>query len=173
MYLNGDAWSAYFRDFERSAFRLEVHQTYTMPAERSSFCAFQAGDPMPEDFNARWHRIIRGHVEAGRTMTRVKIVRRPLTPYSRYLFSWAVPTNVAAGENYRVIDLTDRPNSGLPEQDFWMFDETAVVHLDYRPDGTQIKRELITGDITPYLEWQRIALSESVPFAEYAKGTDV
>ncbi|CAL9465459.1 DUF6879 family protein [Streptomyces sp. enrichment culture] len=173
VYLDGDEWKAYFRDFQRSAFRLETHQTYTMPGENTTFSAFKAGEPMPEGFNARWHGIIKGHVEAGRTMTRAKIVRRPLTPYSRYLFSWAVPTNVAAGEDYRIIDLTDRPNPGLPEQDFWMFDETTVVELNYRPDGTQINRELITGDITPYLEWRRIALAASVPFEEYAKALEI
>ncbi|KUO19002.1 DUF6879 family protein [Streptomyces dysideae] len=173
MYLDGDEWEAYFRDFKRSAFRLEVHQTYTMPGEAATFGAFLAGEPMPDGFNARWHQTIREHAAAGRTMTRAKIVRQPLTPYSRYSFSWGVPTNVAAGEDYRVIDLTDGSNPGLPEQDFWMFDETTVVHLNYRPDGTQINRELITGDITPYLEWKRIALAESVPFEQYAKGLDV
>ncbi|MCI3272636.1 DUF6879 family protein [Streptomyces cylindrosporus] len=138
MYLDGDEWNAYFRDFKRSAFRLEVHQTYTMPGEAATFRDFLAGERMPDGFNSQWHRTICAHAAAGRTMTRAKTVRRPLTPYSRYLFSWAVPTNVAAGEDYRIVDLTDRPNPGRPEQDFWMFDETTVVHLNYRPDGTQI-----------------------------------
>ncbi|WP_406000107.1 DUF6879 family protein [Streptomyces sp. NBC_00829] len=64
-----------------------------------------------------------------------KLVGRPLTDYSRYLFEWAIPGNVEAGEDYRIVDATDR-EVGVPIQDFWMFDETAVVHLNYRPDGT-------------------------------------
>ncbi|WP_405617285.1 DUF6879 family protein [Streptomyces sp. NBC_01508] len=166
--LDGDKWQAYFRDFKRSAFRLEVHQTYTMPAEAETVRAFLAGDPMPDGFNAPWHDLIRGHATAGRTMTRAKVVRRPLTDYSLYLFEWCVPENVAAGESYQIVDLTNRPNPGLPEQDFWLFDESSVVHLNYRPDGTQINRELIQEpDIGKYLAWRDIALESAVPFGAY------
>ena len=168
VYLDGDEWKAYFRDFKRSAFRLEVHQTYTMPAEAETFRAFLAGEPMPDGFNERWHQTIRSHTAAGRSMTRAKLVRRPLTPYSRYLLGWGVPGNVEAGEDYRIVDLTDRPNPGLPEQDFWMFDETTVVHLNYRSDGTQINRELIQDpDIDKYLAWRDLALESAVPFSAY------
>jgi hypothetical protein len=168
VYLDGDEWKAYFRDFKRSAFRLEVHQTYTMPVEAETVRAFLTGESMPEDFNAAWHQTIRGQAAAGRTMTRAKIVHRPLTPYSRYLFEWCIPGNVAAGEDYRIVDLSDQPNPGLPEQDFWLFDETTVVHLNYRPDGTQINRELIQNpDISKYLAWRDLALESAVPFSVY------
>lgn len=168
VYLDGEEWQAYFRDFKRSAFRLEVHQTYTMPAEAETVGAFLAGEPRPEDFNAPWHQTLREHAAAGRTMTRAKIVRRPLTPYSRYLFEWCIPGNVAAGEDYQIIDLTGRSNPGLPEQDFWLFDEVTVVHLNYRPDGTQINRELIQQpDLGKYLAWRDLALESAVPFSAY------
>ncbi|MFI2617768.1 DUF6879 family protein [Streptomyces sp. NPDC018584] len=166
--LDGDAWQAYFRDFKRSAFRLEVHQTYTMPAEAEMVREFLAGAGKPEGFNAAWHRTIRDHVRAGRTMTRAKIVRRPLTPYGRYLFEWCIPGNVAAGENYQIVDVTKRPIPGLPEQDFWLFDESTVVHLNYRSDGTQINRELIQDpDVGKYLAWRDLALESAVPFSVY------
>lgn len=166
--LDGDEWASYFRDFRRSAFRLEVHQTYTMPAEAESVRAFLSGTDRPEGLSASWHQEIRGHVAAGRTFTRAKVVRRPLTPYSQYLFEWCIPGNVAAGEDYQIIDVTDRPNPGLPEQDFWMFDETTVVHLNCRPDGTQINRELIAEpDLSKYLAWRELALEHAVPFRDY------
>ncbi|MER6422691.1 DUF6879 family protein [Streptomyces sp. NPDC001137] len=168
VYLDGDDWKTYFRDFKRSAFRLEVHQTYTMPGEAETFRAFRSGEPMPTDFNKTWHQTIRVNVSSGRTMTRAKVVRRPLTPYSRYLFAWGIPGNVEAGEDYRILDVTERPNPGLPEQDFWMFDETTVVHLNYRQDGTQINRELIRDpDIGKYLAWRELALENAVPFRAY------
>ncbi|MEU0341279.1 DUF6879 family protein [Streptomyces bobili] len=66
--------------------------------------------------------------------------RRAALLYSRYLFAWRVPGKRDGGEDYRIVDLTDRRNPGLPEQDFWLIDETTVVHLNYRADGTQIKR---------------------------------
>ncbi|MEV6485037.1 DUF6879 family protein [Streptomyces sp. NPDC051576] len=168
VYLEGDQWKAYARDFKRSAFRLEVHQTYTMPAESETFHSFLAGKPMPEGFNGAWHKTLRDHATAGRTMTRAKIVRRPLTPCSRYSFAWGIPGNVDAGEDYRIIDVTEKGNPGLPEQDFWMFDETTVVHLNYRPDGTQVNRELIQEpDVEKYLAWRDLALEIAVPFSAY------
>ncbi|MFI6641866.1 DUF6879 family protein [Streptomyces sp. NPDC050504] len=168
IYLDGDEWQSYFRDFKRSAFRLEVHQTYTMPAEAETVRGFLAGEQMPEGFNVQWHDLIRDHATAGRRMTRAKIVRRPLTDYSRYLFEWCIPGNVSAGEGYQIVDVTERPNSGIPEQDFWLFDETTVVHLNYRSDGTQINRELIQNpDIGKYLAWRDLALESAVPFGAY------
>ncbi|MET9532636.1 DUF6879 family protein [Streptomyces sp. NPDC006649] len=168
MLLDGEEWQAYFRDFKNSAFRLEVHPVYTMPAEAETVRDFLAGEPIPEAFNASWHTTAREHAAAGRTMTRAKVVRRPLTDYSRYLFEWCIPGNVEAGEDYQIVDLTDRPNPGLPDQDFWLFDETTVVHLNYRPDGTQINRELVSSpDLRQYLAWRDLALENAVPFRGY------
>lgn len=166
--LDGDEWQSYFRDFKRSAFRLEAHQIYTMPGETEAVRAFLAGDEKPDVFNSVWHKLISDHAAAGRTMTRAKLVRRPLTDYSRYLFEWCIPGNVAAGENYQIVDLTDKEIPGLPEQDFWMFDETTIVHLNYRPDGTQVNRELIQDpDLGKYLAWRDLALENAVPFSAY------
>ncbi|MFC5668199.1 DUF6879 family protein [Kitasatospora misakiensis] len=126
-----------------------------------------SGDPVPEGFNSEWHDRIRGRHAAGRTMTRAKLVRLPLTDYSRHLFDWCIPGNVAAGEDYRIVDLTTQ-DLDLPDQDFWLFDESVVVHMNYRPDGTQINRTLIENpDISKYLRWRDLAISESVPFAEW------
>ncbi|MBO0916628.1 hypothetical protein J1C73_20630 [Streptomyces laculatispora] len=168
MLLDGEEWQAYFRDFKRSAFRLETQQVYTMPAEAETVRSFLAGEARPKDFNATWHETIRDHAAAGRTMTRAKVIRTPLTDYSRYLFEWCIPGNVEAGEAYQIVDLTDRPNPGLPDQDFWLFDETTVVHLNYRPDGTQINRELVSSpDLRKYLAWRDLALENAVPFRGY------
>jgi hypothetical protein len=168
--LDGDEWKVYFRDFKSSAFRLEVHQVYTMPNEQSGIALFLAGKDKPADHNARWHETIRANIAAGKTMRRAKIVRRPLTDYLRYQFAWTLDDNVAAGEDYRIIDVTDR-SVGLPDQDFWMFDEEIVVDMNYRPDGTQASRELVESpDLKQYIRWRDIALKESVPFSEYRAG---
>lgn len=48
-------------------------------------------------------------------------------------------------------------------------DDHGLPLTGTRADGTQINRELFAGNTGPYLEWQRIALAHSVPFAEYVK----
>jgi hypothetical protein len=77
---------------------------------------------------------------------------------------------VAAGEDIRILDLTSQPNPGLPSQDFWLFDETSVVRMDYDDQGVQLGRELLEGiDPALYAEWQRLALAHAQPYAEYVK----
>lgn len=166
--LDGEEWQSYTRDFERSAFRLEVHPVYTMPGEAEDFHRFLAGESMPDGFNAEWHDRIRANIVAGKTMRRGKIVRRPFTDYTLYLLQWAICGNVDAGEDYQILDLTDKENPGLPDQDYWLFDDETVVLMNYRPDGTQISRELLDDpDLEQYRKWRDLALSLAVPFAEF------
>ncbi|NYI87952.1 hypothetical protein HNR02_001275 [Amycolatopsis endophytica] len=165
--MSNEVSSALFREFERSAFRLETLQTYTIPRDQASYGLFLAGEPKPEDYNLTWQASVRQHVVAGRTMQRAKVVRRPFSDYTRYLFAWAIPGNIAAGEDYRILDLTDR-ELGLPSQDFWLFDDETVLLLNFNPDGTLRDRELADpADLDLYRRWRDLALAEAVPFGEY------
>lgn len=168
MLLDGEQWRAHFDGYRREAFRLEVQPAYTMPKESESLSRFLRGEPKPVDHNTAWHQRVRGFVSAGRAIGRVRVVRRPLTDYQRYQFAWGIPGNIEAGEDIRILDATDR-DFGLPKQDWWLFDDSSAVHLNFRPDGTQINRELVTGDMRQYRSWKGIALEHSVPFAEYLK----
>lgn len=166
MLLDGESWRRYFDGFTSQAWRLETQPVYTMPKEAESLARFLRGEPKPEGHNAKWHARVRDYRRRGKYVGRVRVVRRPLTDYQRYQFAWGIPGNIAAGEDIRILDLTES-DLGLPDSDFWMFDETRVVRLNYRPDGTQINREVVEGDIAPYLKWKRIAVEASVPFTSY------
>lgn len=170
MLLDGEDWRRVFDSFRSEAWRFEAQPTYTMPREAENVARFLRGEPKPPDHNARWHERVRGYVAAKRWIGRVRVVRRPLTEYQRYQFAWGIPGNIAAGEDIRVLDVTDS-DYGLPltGQDWWMFDRSRVVHLNFRPDGTQINRELYEGDPGQHVEWQRVAMRHAVPFEEYVK----
>jgi hypothetical protein len=156
-----------FDDFERSAFRMETLQTYGIPGEQEEVSLYLQGAPKPDDPDSEWHQGIRNNVAAGKTMQRLKVVRRPFTDYTRFLFDWGIPDNVAAGEDYRILDVTGR-ESPVPEQDYWMFDESTVVLMNYNPDGSVRSRDVVeSGDVAEYLRWRDVALKESVPFDEY------
>ncbi|MGW1222219.1 DUF6879 family protein [Streptomyces californicus] len=174
MLLDGEDWRRFFDAFEREAWRFEAQPTYTMPKEQENLARFLRGESKPDDHNARWHERVRGYVESSKHIGRVRIVRQPLTDYQRYQFAWGIPGNIAAGEDIRVLDLTQE-DYGLPlsGRDWWMFDEIRIAHLNFRADGTQINREAYRGDPAPYREWKRIALEHAVPFEEYVKGFDV
>ena len=171
MRLEGEAWSRYFRDFQRSAFRLELRPFYTMPGEADELMRFKAGEKPPADYHYGWLDTMVAAREASKTVRRVRVVRRPLTDYIRYEFEWGFVYNVAAGEDIRVLVLTDAPGPELPDHDFWLFDESTVVKLLYRPDGTQIGRELVADpDLDTYLSWRDAAWQEAVPFRDYWAG---
>ncbi len=171
MRLEGEAWSRYFRDFRSSAFRLELRPFYTMPGEVDELRRFRAGEKPPCDYHYGWLDIMASARAAGRTVRRVRVVRRPLTDYISYEFEWGFVYNVAAGEDIRVLDLTDGPGPALPDHDFWLFDELTVVKLLYRQDGTQIGRELVAApNLDAYLSWRDAAWQVAVPFRDYWQG---
>ena len=162
--------SALFRDFEVSAFRLEVQQTYRIPAEQERLANFLAGQAKPVR-DTSWHQNVAAKVASGKDMRRAKIVRRPLTDYTRFLIAWGIPDNVRAGERYRIVDLTDR-QLDLPEHDFWFFDDKSVVVLDFAPDGTLRNRELFDKpDLGQYRYWRDLAWSNGISFDEWDAGT--
>ncbi|GAA4181959.1 hypothetical protein GCM10022252_07100 [Streptosporangium oxazolinicum] len=169
MLLDGESWKDFFDSFQRDAFRLETQPKYTMPAEAESLARFLRGEPKPDNHNAAWHRRVTGYVDAGKGIGRVRVVRRPLTDYQRYQLAWGIPGNIMAGEDIRILDLTDQVIDIPSDQDWWMFDDSSVVHLNFRPDGTQINRELIEGSSGPYRRWKQIAVENSVSFAQYMK----
>ncbi|MFE7115893.1 DUF6879 family protein [Streptomyces sp. NPDC057654] len=173
MLLDGEAWAAKFRDFQSEAWRLETLPAYNVPQEAEEIRAFQAGERIdPHAHSNEYTEDLKQVRREGRSKGRVHIVTRPLSDYLRYEFMYYLP-HAWAGEDIRIMDVTDRPNPLAGVQDFWMFDRQEVVLMNYEADGTQISREVFEGDVSPYLEYQRIALSESVPFEEYVKGLDV
>lgn len=167
MLLDRKEWIQHLEDYERSAWRFETQPTYTIPSEQETFGRFRAGEPMPEGHNAGWHDQVRSWVASGKTIGRVRMVRQPLTEYQRYQFSWAVPGNVEAGEDFRILDLTNL-KLDLPSFDFWMFDESIVVHLNFRPDGTLINHDRQENpDLEQYFKWRDTALVHAVRFGEW------
>ncbi|ARQ70130.1 DUF6879 family protein [Streptomyces marincola] len=174
MLLDGERWREFFDSFAREAWRFEAQPVYSMPREQENVARFLRGEAKPADHNRRWHERVQGFVTSGRRIGRVRVVRRPLTAYQRYQFAWGIPGNITAGEDIRVLDVTD-DDYGLPltGQDWWLFDDTRLAHLIFRPDGTQINRKAYEGDLAPFREWKRIALKYSVPFEEYVQGLDV
>ncbi|MFJ6697153.1 DUF6879 family protein [Streptomyces sp. NPDC091272] len=170
MRLDGDAWRAVFDSFQREAWRFEAQPTYTMPSEAENVARFLRGEPKPADHNARWHERVRNYTASGRRVGRVRVVTQPLTDYQRYQFAWGIPGNIAAGEDIRILDVTDE-DRGLPlgGVDWWLFDEERLVQLRFRADGTQIDRRCHEGELAPYREWKRVALASSIPFQQYLR----
>lgn len=173
MLLDGDAWQAKFRDFQSEAWRLETLPAYKVPQEEDDIRAFIEGQRIdPHAYSNEYTEDLKRVRREGKTKGRVHVVSRPLSTYLQYEFMYYRP-HAWAGEDIRILDVTGRENPLADIQDYWLFDKSTVVLMHYAADGTQTGRELYEGDVAPFLEYQRIALAESVPFEEYVKGIDV
>ncbi|MFC5217426.1 DUF6879 family protein [Streptomyces coerulescens] len=173
MLLDGEAWQRKFREFRSEAWRLETLPEYKVPQEEEDIRAYLAGSRIdPHRHSNAYTEDLKEVRREGKSKGRVHIVSRPLTTYLQYEFMYYRP-HAWAGEDIRIMDVTDRPNPLAGVQDFWMFDKKEVILMHYQEDGTQISREVYEGDVTSFVEYQRIALAESVPFEEYVKGLDI
>lgn len=171
MFLETDEWQRFFDTFKRYAWRLELHPVYTMPQEEENLRRYRSGERLPSDIETPWMKRVRGFVSSGRSIGRVHVVTQPLSEYLRFEFDWYYRHSVRAGEDIRILDLTGKPDPGLPDHDFYLFDDEQVVRMLYRPDGTQIGRELVENPpIEEYLRYRDIALEGAVPFREYWQG---
>lgn len=171
MRLEGEDWQRFFDDFEHSAWRLELHPVYAVPQEEETLGRWRAGKRLPDDHWSPWMERVAGYLRTGRSIGRAHVVRRPLSEYLRFEFEWYYQQHVKAGEDIRILDLTAEPDPGLPDHDFWLFDEQRVVQMLYRPDGTQIGREALEDpDVGAYLSYKDTALANAVPFTTYRAG---
>jgi hypothetical protein len=165
--LEGDDWRTFFDAHEREAFRLETRRSYGVESERAEYEHFLSTGHLDIPDADQWLTRVRHFRQTGRWVGRVHVLSRPLGDYLRYEFA-VYGFTVAAGEDVRILDVTEVEDSGLPKQDFWLFDEKSVVVMEYDDDGNQLGRELLEHvDSTPYVTWKRLALDLAVPFASY------
>ena len=133
-FLQGDALDNLFHSFTRTAFHLEVQDSYHTPEESGPFDLFLAGEPDDFSWHQPWLDLVRGAATAGKAMTRVRVVTVPHIGYTRWGLTVA-EHNIAAGEDIRWLPrhLTDA--SALPADDFWLFDDDHVVFTIFEPGG--------------------------------------
>jgi hypothetical protein len=167
--LDGDAWQRVLHGFKDSSFRLETLPEYKVPQEEDKIRRFLAGERIPDGYHSAWMDKLSDHAKHGRKVQRVRTLTRPLSIYLEFEFMYYAPHS-RAGEDIRILDLTDRVNPGLPAQDFYLFDDRQVVLMHYETDGTQVSRELLSDpELATYLQYKEDALRESIPLSEYLK----
>ncbi len=82
--LRGEAFDDLFRTFKRTAFHLELKDSYHVPEEAAPFRLFLEG--MQDDFawHQPWLRLVREATAAGKRVTRVRVVTIPHSDYVRW-----------------------------------------------------------------------------------------
>ncbi|MER7934242.1 MULTISPECIES: DUF6879 family protein [unclassified Streptomyces] len=163
--LGGEEFGRLFDAFERTAFRLETLAEYDVEEEREEITRFLAG----EDMGPEWHDNpwVRSMTDKRKIVSRVHVLRSPLTDYLRFELS-AYPGNIKAGEAIGIIDLAEQEVTGLPDHDFWLFDDRDVYRMHYTSEGRFTGGELLPADrLAEYQRYRDAALAHAVPFATY------
>jgi hypothetical protein len=157
-----------FASFRRTAFRLETLPAYSVAEEQEAFTAWREGKAPPAWLrNRKWLSMVADATAAGKSMQRVRVVRRPLSDYIRFELEWGYPSNIGAGEDIRILELRDDV-AELPDHDFWLFDDAVAVRMDYDDEG-RFLRPVEVSDAEPYRRGRDIALRRAVPLENWKR----
>ncbi|MET8364122.1 DUF6879 family protein [Micromonospora sp. NPDC005194] len=130
----GDAFDDLFRTFSRTAFHLEVQDTYETPEESEPLKLFLEGKPDDFGWHQSWLQLVEEATSVGRSVTRARVVTVPHVDYTRWGLTVA-ELNIAAGEDIRWLPRHHAEGIDLPPDDFWLFDDERVVFTVFEPSG--------------------------------------
>jgi hypothetical protein len=160
------------RLFIRCVYRLEALDSYDAPNERAPFAAFLAGKPVDDGWRANWRRIAGDITASGRSMARVHVVTEPVSDYMRFMLLHGYPANVESGEDVRILGRSAAREGGLPDMDYWLFDDDLAAVLVYDAEGTVERVEWHSREEAPQMladccRWRDAAMSLGQPLASY------
>lgn len=155
-------------EFAREAIHLETRDAYGTAVELPHMAKWAAGEPDDLQWLQDWCVTVRGHVDAGRSVRRARIVSEPLSDYQRWSHSIAHPM-VAAGEDIRWVPRRLVSSIGLPGNDFYLFDDRLVVFLLYAGNGLATDRvtSTDTADIALCRSAFEAVWTVAIPHREY------
>lgn len=167
--LDLDAFNKVFDEhYTRTAFRLEVLDAYAVASDGGDVARYLAGEPDPDpDRKGPFLQTLRAERAAGKRQSRVRVLRRPLTPYLRYECEWGYVPNVAAGEQIRVLDLTDTDWPGeRVDDEFWLLDNEVALLMRYNDAGEFVGAEL-ADDVDRYRRARQRTWDAAVDFTAW------
>jgi hypothetical protein len=141
-----------FRLVQRSAWRWEQQPVYEIGFEQANVEAFLAGnpvDPMTVEGLAYWFRQVAEQTSRGITISRVRILEEPPTPYQRWE-KWLDRWNTGAGERIDYLNRSQLAKLGAPAfaptADWWLFDDEQLMVMHHDEVGHRIRVELFLGE---------------------------
>jgi hypothetical protein len=155
--------------FESEAVHLEMRDAYGTAVELPHMAQWAAGVPDDLEWLQGWCATLRGHVKAGRSVRRARVVSEPLSEYQRWSHSIAAPM-VKAGEDIRWVPRRLVSAVALPGNDFYLIDGQLAVFLLYAGNGLAVGK--VSSADPAVLQLCRSSFEAvwklSVPHREYA-----
>lgn len=171
--ISEDEFADLFRRFHSSAFRLETREYYAMSYEREAFHRFLKGHPQPPSALPWWQDWLNQMQELthnGKRIGRVRIMSEPPTDYQRWEM-WGTPFHVEVGEEIHYLSRSAALALHVPlDEDWWLFDDTRLVIMQYTSAGEIDGKTLITdpGVIARYCGWRDLAVSHATTAGSFA-----
>lgn len=152
----------------RSAFRLELLDSYDVDSDGGDFERFLRGEVSPTlERKQPWLNRLRREAESGILNHRVHVLHTPLTDYLRYECEWGYAYNAAAGEDIRILDLAERAAPpGLVDHDFWLVDDQHAIRMHYDRAGRFLGAEPVD-DPSPYQQARDVVVAAAEPFPSW------
>lgn len=132
--LQDEAFDALFHSFARTAFHLEVQDSYHTPDEAGPFALFLTGKNDDFTWHQPWLNLVRNATSTGKSITRARIVSVPHVDYTRWGLT-VTPHNITAGEDIRWLPRHLIDADALTTDDYWLFDDNLVVFTVFEPSG--------------------------------------
>ncbi|MDW8806293.1 hypothetical protein P1P68_16250 [Streptomyces scabiei] len=164
-----DTFRRLFETFEHTAWRLETRRGYASDREDPDYRAFLETGSAPCDFSEPWFVNVRNQTAAGKRIGRVRVADDPPTQEQLFLLDYA-RHNASVGEDMRYLWRKDAERTGLPAEDFWIFDSRIVALLHFDDADTLLGIELITepARIVRYSAMRDAAMHHAVPYQQFA-----
>ncbi len=169
MRLDEAGLDAYTDRFDSYALRHETLDRYDVASDDDAFTHYLAGRPRPPEFGQAWHGWIADRIAEGRQVRRVRVLYGPPSPYLCFECEWGYTGNVAAGEQVRVLDLTEQPRpAALVDAEFWLLDGCRAAVMAYDPDGVFLHADTVEGvTAQPYVNSAEATWSTAEPFRDW------
>jgi hypothetical protein len=167
--------AAELRDFIRehfteTAFRLETLQQYEVASDGNDFGRYLRGEdaPTPER-KGKWLQRLRDERDQGLYRHRVRIVTAPITDYTRFECEWGYAPNAEAGEDIRILDLSEHemPAVRYADEDFWLLDNKHAVSMHYGMAGEFLGASREPAGIQELRNVRDVLWASAEPFSQW------
>ena len=132
-----------FSTVKQSSWRWECQGDY--PIDHESMKKWLAKEPISQEEykeDSEWLLYIQGLNEAGIPFERARMVTEPLTDYLAWMLA-VTNSNIDAGEDIRWCKESSIRDLGMPDYDFYIFDDNRVVIFHHDENKIFTHAELV------------------------------
>ncbi|WP_239643759.1 DUF6879 family protein [Nocardiopsis kunsanensis] len=158
-----------FDDFHRQVFRMETLDFYDSKGERAPLESFRHGRPQDPSWLEPWAERVRAIKDRGALFRRVHVVDEPLSEYLVFEMTCAYPSNARAGEDIGILPRSVAEELGVPDEDYWLFDDDRTGLMAYGGDGVLRHVEVTTDPVIvqEHVRRREAVLAQAVPLHQY------